>query len=168
MFQAENVVYKIFGHIPVSIRYPNNNLVDKGCPDREYIAYILYKFYGGASGINMIHEDVISIWYNNKGNELVINTRSSEGEMLEDGMSIIFEANNEEIPEINIVKQTAKALGMTQKELAEYIGVAEDTLGKWSRGKIDTPQWAVKMFKLLIMEKKFNTLKQIFSDELQS
>ncbi len=64
----------------------------------------------------------------------------------------------------NIVKETAKKLGMTQKELAEYIGVHEDTMSKWSRGKIDVPKWAIKMFQLLKIEKKFNTIKQIFSD----
>ena len=66
----------------------------------------------------------------------------------------------------NIVKQTAKELGLTQKELAEYIGVHEDTMSKWSRGKIETPKWAVKMFELLKTEKKYNTIKQIISDEL--
>ncbi len=68
--------------------------------------------------------------------------------------------------EKNIVKETAKELGMTQKQLAEYIGVHEDTVSKWSRGAIDTPAWALKMFELLKTEKKFNTLKQIFSDDL--
>ena len=66
----------------------------------------------------------------------------------------------------NIVKQTAKELGMTQKELAEYMGVGENTIGNWSRGVIDTPEWAIKMFELLKTEKKFNTIKRIISDEL--
>lgn len=68
--------------------------------------------------------------------------------------------------EKNIVKETAKELGMTQKQLSEYIGVHEDTVSKWSRGVVDTPAWALKMFELLKTEKKFNTLKQIFSDDL--
>ena len=67
---------------------------------------------------------------------------------------------------MNIVKETAKELGMTQKELAQYIGVHEDTMSKWSRGVVDVPKWAIKLFELLKIEKKFNTLKQIFSDNI--
>ncbi len=67
----------------------------------------------------------------------------------------------------NIVKETAKALGMTQKELAERIGVNKDTLGNWARGAIETPKWAQKIFELLLIEKKFNTIKRIISEELQ-
>lgn len=66
----------------------------------------------------------------------------------------------------NIVKQTTKELGMTQKELAERMGVTEDTISNWARGKIDAPKWALEMFKLLIKEKKFETIKRIISDEL--
>jgi len=67
----------------------------------------------------------------------------------------------------NIVKKTAKELGITQKELAERMGVTEDTVSNWSRGKIDTPKWALEMFKLLKKEKQFETIKRIISDELQ-
>lgn len=59
----------------------------------------------------------------------------------------------------NIVKETAKELGMTQKQLAEYIGVSEDTVSKWSRGAVETPKWALKMFDLLIVEKKYKNLE---------
>jgi transcriptional regulator with XRE-family HTH domain len=66
----------------------------------------------------------------------------------------------------NIVKQTCKELGITQKQLAEILGVAEDTVSKWSRGIIDTPKIALKTFELLKVERKYNTIKQFFSDEL--
>jgi DNA-binding XRE family transcriptional regulator len=66
----------------------------------------------------------------------------------------------------NIVKKTCKELGITQKELAEILGVAEDTVSLWSTGKVQTPNIALKCFELLKIEKKFNSLKQIFSDEL--
>ena len=66
----------------------------------------------------------------------------------------------------NIVKETAKALGMTQKELAKYIGVHEETVSKWSRGVVDVPEWALKMFDLLKTEQKFNTIKQLIVDEI--
>jgi len=66
----------------------------------------------------------------------------------------------------NIVKETAKELGMTQKQLAEYMGVSEDTVSNWSRGAVETPKWALKMFELLKTEKKFNNIKQIISDNI--
>ena len=68
----------------------------------------------------------------------------------------------------NIVKETAKELGMTQKELAERIRVNKDTLGNWARGAVDTPQWAIELFKLLKMEKKFNTIKRLISEEINN
>jgi DNA-binding transcriptional regulator YiaG len=67
--------------------------------------------------------------------------------------------------EKNIVKETAKELGMTQKQLAEYIGVHEETVSKWSRGIVETPSWALKMFELLKTEKKYNTIKQLITGE---
>lgn len=66
--------------------------------------------------------------------------------------------------EENIIKSTAKELGLTQKELADEIGVAENTMSQWSRGIIDTPKWAIKMFDLLKTEKKYNIAKRIFCD----
>ena len=61
----------------------------------------------------------------------------------------------------NIVKATCKELGITQKELAERMGVAEVTINKWAQGVTKIPKWALKMFDLLMVEKKYNTLKQI-------
>jgi DNA-binding XRE family transcriptional regulator len=66
----------------------------------------------------------------------------------------------------NIVKKTCKELGITQKELAELIGVSEDTVSLWSTGKVQMPNIAIKCLELLKVEKKFNSLKQIISDEL--
>lgn len=66
----------------------------------------------------------------------------------------------------NLVKDTAKELGMTQKELAKEIGVHEETVSKWSRGIVDIPEWAIKMFSLLKIEQKFNTIKQLIVDEI--
>ncbi len=49
----------------------------------------------------------------------------------------------------NIVKETAKALGMTQKELAEAIGVSKPTIERWaSSGEV--PENAVKHLELLL------------------
>lgn len=58
----------------------------------------------------------------------------------------------------NLIKLTCKELGLTQKQLAQDIGVHEDTVSKWSRGLIDTPKWALKMLELLKIEKKYKNL----------
>ncbi len=53
----------------------------------------------------------------------------------------------------NIVKETAKALGITQKELAERIGVSDGTIRNWSAGK-KIPRWAGKSMVLLLEQEK--------------
>lgn len=64
--------------------------------------------------------------------------------------------------EANLIKKTCKELGLTQKELAEEMGIAENTISQWARGITPTPAWAVRMFKLLRLEKQFNIVKEIF------
>ena len=49
----------------------------------------------------------------------------------------------------NLIKKTCKELGLTQKELAQQMGIAENTISQWARGITPTPAWAVRMFKLL-------------------
>lgn len=66
--------------------------------------------------------------------------------------------------EENDVKKICKELGVTQKELAETIGISENTIGGWARGITETPKYALKIFELLKTEKKYNTAKQIFCD----
>lgn len=66
--------------------------------------------------------------------------------------------------EENIVKKVCKELGMTQKELAEYIGVHENTVSGWSRGTVEIPAMVIKLLELLKIEKKYNTAKQLFCD----
>lgn len=64
----------------------------------------------------------------------------------------------------NIVKQTAKDLGLTQKELADAIGAAEATVRNWSAGK-EIPEWAMKSMNMLIEARKdkeiIDTLKKL-------
>lgn len=64
----------------------------------------------------------------------------------------------------NIVKETAKELGLTQKELAEEIGAAEATVRNWSAGK-EIPEWALKSIKMLKEIRKdkeiIDTLKKL-------
>ncbi len=60
----------------------------------------------------------------------------------------------------NIVKEIAKELGMTQKQLAEHIGVKEDTVSQWARGINPIPKWALKMFELLKKEQRYQSLEE--------
>ena len=51
--------------------------------------------------------------------------------------------------EENIVKKVCKQLGITQKELAEKMGVSEGTMRNWS-SQNNPPEWAVKFMNLLL------------------
>lgn len=160
MFDPKHVVFKLFDKIPVSIRY-----LDEGYGSREFFAHILYTLYGGHLYEDEMIEDVEGLWFNNKnGSELIIYTKSIEKELNIDGLMVYCKIESVYHTEENIIKSTAKELGLTQKELADEIGVAENTVSQWSRGIIDTPKWAIKMFDLLKTEKKYNTAKRIFCD----
>ena len=64
----------------------------------------------------------------------------------------------------NIVKQVCKELGITQKELAERIGISEGTVRNWS-SKGEIPEWGKKFLELIIENEKnkeiVNTLKKL-------
>jgi len=68
--------------------------------------------------------------------------------------------------EKNIVKDTAKALGMTQKELAVEIGIAEQTVRNWA-SKGETPEWAEKFMNKLLEVKSIKKELQDTKDTLQ-
>lgn len=56
--------------------------------------------------------------------------------------------------EENIIKKTCKELGMTQKELAERVGVTDGTVRKWSSGATEIPTWAINFLNLLTQSEK--------------
>ena len=61
----------------------------------------------------------------------------------------------------NIVKKVCKELGITQKELAERIGVDDGTVRKWSSsGKI--PQWGENFIKIILEKKECEEKLQKF------
>jgi transcriptional regulator with XRE-family HTH domain len=43
--------------------------------------------------------------------------------------------------ELNLVKKTCKELGITQKQLAEKIGVSRVTINDWANDKTPIPKW---------------------------
>jgi DNA-binding XRE family transcriptional regulator len=63
--------------------------------------------------------------------------------------------------EENLVKKTCRELGITQKELAERIGVSTTTVMRWSTKKID--KTATILLEGLLYKKKFEDLKNIFT-----
>lgn len=67
--------------------------------------------------------------------------------------------------ENNIVKRVCKELGVTQKELAEKIGVHEGTVRKWSSGET-TPDWAAKFLDLIIENEKNKEIVLKFKEVL--
>lgn len=66
--------------------------------------------------------------------------------------------------EENIVKRTAKELGISQKELAERLKTSEVSLSRWAKGQIEIPEWALEMFELLKTEKKYHEAKAKFKE----
>lgn len=66
----------------------------------------------------------------------------------------------------NPVKKVCRELGITQKELAEELGVTQNTVTNWVTGKVEIPKWANRCFGLLMTEKKFKTLKSIIYENL--
>jgi len=72
----------------------------------------------------------------------------------------------------NIVKKVCKELGITQKELAERMGVNDVTVRNWS-SKGNPPEWAINFMNLLLeyekVKEKADKAKQIaiLLDELK-
>ncbi len=65
--------------------------------------------------------------------------------------------------EKNIVKETAKELGISQKELAERLKTSEVSLSRWAKQN-EIPEWALEMFELLKTEKKYHEAKAKFKE----
>lgn len=52
--------------------------------------------------------------------------------------------------EENIVKSTCKTLGITQKELADRMGVHVQTMSQWARGINAIPEWGTRFMSVLV------------------
>jgi DNA-binding XRE family transcriptional regulator len=64
----------------------------------------------------------------------------------------------EEKTEENLVKKTCRELGITQKELAEKIGVNPKTISDWTVGRLQITPATRKLLNLLVIEKDYNKL----------
>lgn len=155
-FDHSHVVMKLFNKIPVSVRY-----MDEWYGSREIFAHILFQIYGGHLHEEDIIDDVEGLWFNNKnGVELIIYTKNTELEKNIDGMIVHCVAESIFPIETNIIKQTCKELGITQKALAEEMGVSQTTMTNWSKPETDVPQWAIKMLELMKNEMKYKSLNE--------
>jgi DNA-binding XRE family transcriptional regulator len=62
--------------------------------------------------------------------------------------------------EENLVKKTCRELGITQKELAEKIGVSEKSITNWANNKNKPPKSFYKVIELLKQAEELNILKK--------
>jgi DNA-binding XRE family transcriptional regulator len=62
--------------------------------------------------------------------------------------------------EENLVKKTCRELGITQKELAERIGVTEKTISSWAREKVEIPKNFPRLIELLKIELSYKEILQ--------
>ena len=65
----------------------------------------------------------------------------------------------------NIVKKTCKELGVTQKELAERLGVNDGTVRKWS-SQTEPPEWGIQFLKLLVEHKEVKDKYNLFKSAI--
>jgi transcriptional regulator with XRE-family HTH domain len=56
------------------------------------------------------------------------------------------------LEEENLVKKTCKELGITQKELAEKIGITEKTVNNWVNNRVKIPNNFNRLIELLKIE----------------
>jgi len=61
--------------------------------------------------------------------------------------------------EENLVKKTCRELNITQKELANTLGVSPNTISNWNKGKIDKINKV--LLESMIYKKKFSELQDI-------
>ena len=69
--------------------------------------------------------------------------------------------------EENLVKKTCRELGITQKELAQRLGVSSRTLTNWNNGSIETPKMAINLMSMLHLKKDYSDLKKSLSFALE-
>ncbi len=70
--------------------------------------------------------------------------------------------------ENNIIKQTCKELGITQKELAERIGVSRVTINDWANNKTPIPQWGHNLIIYMTENIQLKEFKQTIRGLLDS
>jgi transcriptional regulator with XRE-family HTH domain len=62
----------------------------------------------------------------------------------------------------NLVKQTCKELGITQKELAEMMGVSRQSINNWANNRTTPPKIFSRLLELLQIEQKYLIIQKQF------
>jgi transcriptional regulator with XRE-family HTH domain len=75
-------------------------------------------------------------------------------------------AEKSEQIEENLVKKTCDILDISQKELAERIGVSNNTISSWKNDKQPIPKWGIKLFKFAQIEQDYKTLLRLINKKL--
>ncbi len=65
--------------------------------------------------------------------------------------------------EENLVKKTCRELGITQKELAERLGVTQRTITNWINGTIEIPVMAINLIEMFHLERNYIQLQTTLS-----
>ena len=68
------------------------------------------------------------------------------------------------IEEENLVKKTCRELGITQKELAERIGVSRQTVSDWATGRVIISKSSEYLLSLLLIEQEYIEFKKAVKD----
>jgi predicted transcriptional regulator len=63
--------------------------------------------------------------------------------------------------EENLVKKTCRELGITQKELANFFGVSQNTITTWTKGNLNKIQQTA--LNGLIFESKYENTKKVLN-----
>ena len=71
-----------------------------------------------------------------------------------------------EVSELNLVKKTCKELGITQKELAEQIGVSRQTVSDWATGRGNISKIINLLLTLMVEQKECQKFKNTIQKEL--
>jgi transcriptional regulator with XRE-family HTH domain len=70
--------------------------------------------------------------------------------------------------EENLVKKTCRELGITQKELAEKIGVNKNTVSEWANNKKPISKLVETTLTLLKTEKEFTYFKNTIGNLMEA
>ncbi len=70
--------------------------------------------------------------------------------------------------EKNLVKKTCRELGITQKELAERIGVSRQTVSDWSSGRTNISQVIQETLRLLVVEQEYKNFQYMVKKAIES
>ena len=69
--------------------------------------------------------------------------------------------------EENLVKKTCKELGITQKELAEKIGMSERAVSNWAKDRVKIPNNFLRLIELLKSEEELKAIKKVLKNAVQ-